>query len=180
MPRLLFPTRRNSADACTPHDPSLHRLTGRFGGEAGSVQGGSTLSIDSIIWNYRDGEPIGFAFDVIRDILSTRDTDWNSDGYLSVRFENPPDNIDCIYLGEDASKTNHVKGIMISRPICHPDYLARVFRILELGDVMMFYTDDTTPVFVRGSDPSHYPTGLLGELGTPRFIDSPSGVLHQT
>jgi hypothetical protein len=137
------------------------------------------LSIDAIIWNYRDGEPIGFAFDVIRDILSTTDTDWNSIGTLSVRFENPPAHIDFIHLGADAPETNHVKGIMISRPIVHPDYLSRVFKILELGDVMMFYTDYTTPVFVRGADPSHYPADLLRELGTPRFIDSPQGVLHQ-
>ena len=28
------------------------------------------MSIEAFIWNYRDGEPIGFDFDTVRDILS--------------------------------------------------------------------------------------------------------------
>ena len=138
------------------------------------------MSIEAFIWNYRDGEPIGFAYDVVRDILSTKATRWEGDhGYLNVWFENPGAYVD-IYLGKDAPETNHVGGIAIARPIAHPDYLARVFRVLQLGDATHFYSDETTPVFFRGANPGQYPADLLAELGTPRFIDAPSGLLHQT
>lgn len=42
---------------------------------------------------------------------------------------------------------------MVARPIAHPDYLARVFRVLQLGDAMHFYADEKTPVFCRGANP---------------------------
>lgn len=138
------------------------------------------MSIEAFIWNYRDGEPIGFAYDVVRDILSTKAAHWEGEhGFLNVSFENPDDCVR-IYLGKDAPRTNHVGGIMVARPIAHPDYLARVFRVLQLGDAMHFYSDETTPVFSRDANSRHYSADLLAELGTPRFIDAPSGLLHQT
>ena len=119
------------------------------------------MSIEAFIWNYRNGEPIGFAFDAVRAILSTAETNWDSQfGCLNVWFESPSDCVD-IYLGKNSSARNHVEGIMISRPIDHPDFLARVFRVLHLGDVMLFYSDETTPIFLRGASPSHYPAVLL-------------------
>jgi len=138
------------------------------------------VSIEAFIWNYRDGEPVGFAYDSVRHILSTKTTRWEGEhGCLSVWFENPIDLVN-IYLGKDSPGTNQVEGIMIARPIDHPDYLARIFRLLQLGDAMHFYSDETTPVFVRGANPRQYPPDLLAKLGTPRFIDAPSGLLHQT
>ncbi len=138
------------------------------------------MSIEAFIWNYRNGEPIGFDFATVRDLLSTDDTEWiDEHGCLRVRFQ---DSIDCvdIYLGKAASATNHIDGIMVSRPITHPDFLRRVFRVMELGDVMLFYSDETTPVFVNGADPGQYPDDLLAELGNARYVNTPSELLHQT
>jgi hypothetical protein len=137
------------------------------------------VSIEAFIWKYRDGEPVGFAYDVVRDVFSTKATSWDGEhGCLNVWFENPVDSVD-IYLGKDAPNTNHVEGITIARPLAHPDYLARVFQVMQLGDVMHFYSDETTPVFLRDANPGQYPADLLVELGTPRFIDEPSGLLHK-
>lgn len=138
------------------------------------------MGIEAFIWNYRDNEPIGFDFDTIRDILSTDETEWFGEhGCLRVQFRNPDDSVD-IFLGKEAPLTNHIDGIMVSRPIVHPEYLQRVYRVMELGDVMLFYSDETTPVFIRGADSGHYPTDLLKELGRPRYVESPAELLHQT
>ena len=132
-----------------------------------------------MIWNYRDGEPIGFEFETVREILSTDEAEWMPEyGCLRVQFRNPVDVVD-IYLGKDAPATNHVDGILVARPIEHPSFLERVFRIMQLGDVMLFYSDETTPVFIRGADPRHYSADLLEALGDPRFVDTPAGLLHQ-
>jgi hypothetical protein len=139
-----------------------------------------TVSIEAFIWNYRNGEPIGFPFDAVRDILFPADSDWNSEyGCLTIRFRNPDDYVD-VYVNKDAPITNHIGGIMVSRPIAHPEYLSRVLRLMRLGHVVLFYSDETTPVFVRGADPNHYPSDLLEQLGTPRFVDSPGELRHQT
>jgi len=105
------------------------------------------MGIEAFIWNYQDGEPIGFDFPTVRDLLSTDDVSWIGEhGCLRVRFKDPNDCVD-IYFGKDGPTTNHIEGIMVSRPITHPDFLRRVFRVMELGDVMLFYSDETTPVF---------------------------------
>lgn len=138
------------------------------------------MSIEAFIWNYRDGEPIGFDYGVVRNILSTDDTDWlDEHGCLRVQFRDPSDFVD-IFLGRDAPTTNHVDGIMISRPILHPEFLQKVFRVMQLGDVMLFYSDETTPLLVRGADSAQYPNDLLEELGEPRYVASPAELLHQT
>lgn len=138
------------------------------------------MSIEAFIWNYQDKEPIGFNFETVRKILSTDETEWLEEvGCLRVRFHAPDDSVD-IYLGKDATTSGHVDGITVARPIIHPEFLQRVFRVMELGDVMLFYSDETTPVFVSGSDPKQYPIDLLDELGEPRYIQTPNELLHQT
>jgi len=138
------------------------------------------MSIEAFLWNYRDGQSIGFDFTTVRSILSTKDADWLDEyGCLRVRFRHPDDCVD-IYLGKGAPATNHTDGITIARPIVHPDYLSRILQVMKLGNVMLFYSDETTPIFLRGADPGHYPAELLAELGQPRFIASPSELLHQT
>lgn len=138
------------------------------------------MSIEAFIWNYEDGEPADFDFKVVCDILSAGDSDWDGEfGRLRVRFHSPDDDVE-IFLDKDGPITNRTRGIMVSRPIVHPDFLKRVFRVMELGNVMLFYSDETTPIFVRGADPKHYPKDLLDELGEPRFVASPEGLLHQS
>ncbi|WP_166831517.1 hypothetical protein [Thalassoroseus pseudoceratinae] len=137
------------------------------------------MSIEAFLWNYQDGEPIGFEFATVRDLLATEDVDWNEEfGCLRVRFQNPSDSVD-IYLGKEGPHTDHIDGITISRPITHPEFLDQIFRIMKLGDAMWFYSDETTPVFVRGADPNQYPPDLLKQLGEPRFVNSPAELLHQ-
>jgi hypothetical protein len=138
------------------------------------------MSIEAFVWNYRDGEPIGFDFETVREILSTEATHWLPEhGCLRVQFGDPLDSVD-IYFDKEAPATNHTRGIMISRPVVHPDFLRRVFHVMELGDVMLFYSDETTPVFRRGADPAAYPKQLLEELGEPRYAASPAELLPQT
>lgn len=138
------------------------------------------MSIEAIVWFYHDGEPAELEFQTISNILSTERSEWDPEhARLTVWFENPGDYVD-IYFGEDPTPTNRLAGFMVSRPIDHPDYLKRIFQVLEMGGGMMIYTDETTPVLVRGTDTKHYPSDLLAELGEPRFVDAPEELLHQT
>jgi hypothetical protein len=138
------------------------------------------MSIEAFLWNYHGKKPVGFDFETVREILSTDETEWLAEeGCLRVQFSDPTDSVD-FFLGRDAPATNRTDGIMVARPIRHPAFLDRIFRVMKLADVMLFYSDETTPVFLQGADVSHYPTELLNSLGTPRFVDSPAGLLHQT
>jgi hypothetical protein len=136
------------------------------------------MSVEAFIWNYRNGAPIGFDFGTVRGILATDEGEWlDESAWLRVRFCDPDDVVD-IFFGQDAPRTNHADGITVSRPITHPEFLQRIFRVLQLGDVMLFYSDETTPIFVRGADPAQYPSDLLKELGKPRFVESPAELIQ--
>lgn len=136
------------------------------------------MSTEAFIWNYRDGEPVGFDFDTVRAILATDDVDWLEEfGCLRVRFRSPDDCVD-IYLGKGAPASGRVDGITVSGPIQHPGFVERVFQVMQLGDVMLFRSDDTTPVFCVGADAGQYPSDLLEELGNPKYVSSPIELLH--
>jgi hypothetical protein len=138
------------------------------------------MSIEAMIWNYQNGEPVGFDYQTVRAILGTQDSDWIPEfGCLRVRFHDPDDVVD-FHFGKEAPETDRIDGIMVARPIKHPEYLQRVFRVMQLGNVVLFYSDETIPVFVRGADVRHYPSELLSALGEPRYVDSPCELLHRT
>ena len=138
------------------------------------------MSIEAFLMNYRDGDVRNLAFDRIREILETTDTDWFPDyNCLRATFEDPADHVD-IYCGCDAVTLGEVAGLTIARPLRHPDFLNRMFRLLQLDNVMLFYSDESTPIFHQSGDPSHYPTDMLETLGAPRFAATPNDLLHQT
>ncbi len=138
------------------------------------------MSIEALVMNYRDGDPRPLSFQAICKIFDTPGTTWNPDhNCLNVQFHDPPDYVD-IYCGCDAMTTGEVAGLTIARPILHRDYLGRLYRLLQLDNVMLFYTDETTPVFHPSGDPSHYPSDLLAELGTPRYADGPDKLSYLT
>ncbi len=138
------------------------------------------MSIEAFVMNYWNGDVHPLPFEDIRAIFDTPDTTWNADNnYLNVRFTDPDDYVD-IFCGCDAPSIGSVKGLTIARPIRHDDFLSRLFQLLQLDNVMIFYSDETTPIFHRTSDPSAYPDDLLAELGTPRYAESPDDLLHQT
>lgn len=138
------------------------------------------MSIEAFLWNYRDQQPIGFDCETVRQILSTGQAEWFAEqGRLRVPFADPDEFVE-IYLHRDSAATQRVNGITISRPLRHSAFLERIFRIMQLGDVMLFYSDETTPIFLRGANASHYPDEILHSLGTPRYVESPAELLHRT
>lgn len=151
-----------------------HWNQSRFGGEGRKA----TMGIEAFVMNYRDGEVNPLSFQLVREIFDARGTSWNADlNYLNARFYEPDDYVD-IYFGCDAASTGQVSGFTIVRPILHPDYLNRLYLALQLDNVMLFYSDETTPIFHPSGDPSHYPADLLAQLGTPRFANCPQELSH--
>lgn len=138
------------------------------------------MGIEAFVMNYRDGEAKPISLDRIRNIFDTPGTVWNTEyNYLHALFHDPDDYV-AIYCGRDALATGETKGLTIVRPIVHHDFLDRLYRVLQLDNAMLFYSDETTPVFHPSADPTQYPDDLLATLGSPRFANEPAELLHQT
>jgi len=137
------------------------------------------MGIEAFVMNYRDGNVAPIALDRILKIFDTPDTAWNTQyNYLHAVFTDPCDYV-AIYCGHDALATGETSGLTIVRPIIHPDFLERLYRVLQLDNAMLFYSDETTPVFHPSADPSHYPDDLLQTLGSPRIAHCPTDLFHQ-
>lgn len=138
------------------------------------------MSIEAFVMNYRNGDVCPMPFDRVVSIFDPPGTIWNADHhYLKVCFTDPDDCVD-IFCGCDALAIGAVNGLTIARPILHDGFLDCLFRLLQLDNVILFYSDETTPIFHPTSDPSHYPDDLLAALGTPRYAERPSDLVHLT
>lgn len=137
------------------------------------------MSIEAFVWNYCDGEQCPLSFDEVMKVFSGLETDWDAEhGRLEVTISGPPNVVD-IYFGREAESTRQIAGLTISRPLRHDDFLDCLFAILNLGHAMLFYSDETTPIFRDLRHTAHYPPDLLAELGVPRVALSPRDLLHQ-
>lgn len=134
------------------------------------------MGIEAFLWSYRDGDVASLPFEPIRNLFSCYTTDWDpATGRIHVCFQ---DKFTCcdIYCGPEAETTNSVGGLMISRPVQHPDLWRCVLEVMRMGHVLLFFSDDTTPLFTAADAPSHFPAELLESLGSPRYVSMPDDI----
>ena len=48
---------------------------------------------------------------------------------------------------------------------------------MRQGNVILFFSDDTTPLYATADAPRHFPKELIASLGTPKLVASPQEIL---
>jgi hypothetical protein len=131
------------------------------------------MGIEAFVWIYRDGEPASLAFSEVTAAFGNAVRDWDPEfGRLHVEFGSWSDSCE-IFCGKDVLETGRVTSLMIDRPIRHPGLWEAVFKIMSLGHVLLFFSDDTTPRFRDIASASHFPKDLIGSLGIPLRVRTP-------
>lgn len=136
------------------------------------------MGIEAFITAYKDGDVTPLRSDRIRSIFADFTVDWQpANGVLRVCFG---DEINCcdIYCGRECDVSNSTKGLMISRPVRHPDLWRCVLDVMRMGNVVLFFSDDTTPLFAVQEAPRHLPADLLESLGKPRMVQCPNDIIR--
>lgn len=139
------------------------------------------MSTQAFLWSYRDGDVAALPFDQVRRVFEKFIDSWDpTQGIMRVWFGDDVTGWDMcdIFCGKDAEETNSLNGLMIDRPIRHPDFWRCVIEVMHLGHVLLFFSDNTTPLFVSVDAVKHFPADVLEELGTPHIIKTPDDIVR--
>jgi hypothetical protein len=138
------------------------------------------MSVEAFLWAFQEGDVTSLPLDKILATFADFTVGWQpADGVLRVCFG---DEVNCceIYCGSGSEASNSTKGLIIFRPVEHHDLWRSVLAIMRLGNVVLFFSDDTTPLFAIQDAPRHLPADLLESLGQPRFVECPDDILRKT
>lgn len=128
------------------------------------------MGIEAFIWRYENGETAPFPLAEVLEAFSSHTLRFDEEsGVLSVQFGDEIDSCD-IYLGKESALTSLTHGIMISRPVRALELWECVFKIMQFGNVTLFFSDDTTPLYATAGAPDHFPGDLLDSLGEPKQV----------
>ena len=135
------------------------------------------MSVEAFIWCYKLGEnasiPLGKVLDVFRPHTESFESEA---GILHLQFGGPEDACD-LYLGARAAEREATAGISISRPLKAPQLWECVLEIMRRENVILFFSDNTTPLYATRDVLAHFPQELLRSLGEPRLVANVQDIL---
>jgi hypothetical protein len=135
------------------------------------------MSIEAFIWPYENGEPSSLEFAAVLKAFGDAALDWDAeDGRLPLQFGGPPNACD-LFCDKDAAEMGRVRSLMISRPLRHESLWQAVLRIMAGGHCVLFFSDDTTPLFRDLRSVRHFPADLIASLGTPVCVQTPEDII---
>lgn len=135
------------------------------------------MAIEAFVWCYENGEPASLAFADVLNAFGEAAGDWDPEaGCLPLDFGGPPDSCD-LFLDKDAARTGRVRGLLVSRPVRAVGLWQGVLRILSENHAVLFFSDDTTPLFWDLKSVEHFPEDLIASLGTPVRVRTPEEIL---
>lgn len=134
------------------------------------------MGVEAFLWPYEGGEPSAFRIDDVLeafgDAVAGRDPE---SGRLRLDFGGPPEVCD-VFCGE-ASPAGLVRGLTIDRPVRSLGLWRGVLRLMSGRHAVLFFSDDTTPLFRDPASAGHLPPDLLAELGTPVRVETPEDIV---
>lgn len=140
------------------------------------------MGIEAFIWRYKNGEQDVFPLADVLDVFSSHTASYHPEsGVLTVQFGDEINSCD-IYLGAESANTGFTDGLMISRPVRASELWECVLKMMQSGNVILLFSDDTTPLYATPGAPDHCPTDLLDSLGTPKQVASAQEIVdsHET
>ena len=133
--------------------------------------------IEAFVWTYDWGEPASFRFADVLEAFGESVAGWDAEhGRLRLEFDGPPDTCD-VFCDKDAADTGVVRGLMIARPVRHSALWDAVLRIMSRSHAVLFFSDETTPLFWDLRSVVHFPEDLIASLGTPVCVRTPGDIV---
>lgn len=136
------------------------------------------MSIEAFIWRYDRGENVSTPLDDVLQIFRPYTDSFDAEtGVLSVRFGGETDSCD-IYLGAAAAGGGMINAITIASPVQDSRLWDCVLAILRFGNAILFFSDDSTPLYATPDAPSHFPPDLLDYLGEPTLVATAQDIIQ--
>jgi hypothetical protein len=84
-----------------------------------------------------------------------------------------------IYFDLTESTTSH---LMVSRPLCHDDLYHVLFKIMKLGNFMLYAADASYTIILNEHIEKDFPDDMIEALGKPKVAENEKAfsiLLHQ-
>jgi hypothetical protein len=135
------------------------------------------MSLHAFLWCYRLGENASMPLSTILDAFQpwTESVDSETD-ILQVQFDGPENSCD-IYLGMHATARGATAGISIWQPLNDARLWECILEIMRRESVILFFSDDTTPLYATPEVLAHFSPELLQSLGEPRLVANAQDIL---
>jgi hypothetical protein len=132
---------------------------------------------EAYLWSYREGDVALFAIaDVIQAFGSAVQEATSESNPLRLEYDSKIDSCD-VFLCEDESDTpGYISSLMIARPCSNPSFWNSILSIMRQGHFLLFFSDDTTPLFWDLASAEHFPADLIESLGTPTQVRDASEI----
>lgn len=135
------------------------------------------MSFELFLSCYRDGKPAGIEEGRLRETFG--DALIREDPEFSCWHLEYGSKIDCcdVFVTRLESDTARVKALLISRPVTEERLWESLFRIMQFGNVMLFFPGGRSPLFADEGAVRHFPREMLDALGKPVIIESGADIV---
>jgi hypothetical protein len=135
------------------------------------------MSFELFLSCYRDGEPAGIEEGRLRDVFGDALVREEPE-FRCWRLEYGSELNGCdIFVTRLESDPNQVKALMVSRPVEEARLWDALYRIMRLGDVILFFPGGAAPLFADAGAVRHFPREMLDALGHPVIIEEGADIL---
>lgn len=129
------------------------------------------MSFNLYLCSYSNGEPSGIDVRCVRDAFGNalvREVEEFHLWHLEYGHE-----VNCcdVYTHPESDNTT-LKSLMVSRPTKDERLWASLFRIMQLGNVVLFFPGCQSPLFASAEAVKHFPRDMIDALGEPKVISS--------
>ncbi len=128
------------------------------------------MSFELFLCCYRDGEPAGIDEGRLRKAfgvaLASEDLEFNC---WHLEF-GPEINCCDVFVTRLESDEKQVKALLVSRPVSEKRLWQKLFNIMQLDNVILFFPGGKSPLFACENAIRHFPQDMVDALGKPKII----------
>lgn len=151
------------------------RLTGTHSSNLSSY--GSEMSFDVFLSCYQNGEPSGVEETLVREAFGEALIGENIEfSSWHLEFGNEIQSCD-VFITRLPADPARILSILVSRPVMETRLWESLYRIMQLGNVILFFPGGRSPLFAGEQAVQHFPQDMLEALGQPVIIKNGSEIL---
>jgi hypothetical protein len=135
------------------------------------------MSFELFLCCYQDGKPSGIDESRLRaafgDALISENTEFR---YWHLEYGSEINSCD-VYITRLENDSSQVTGLTVSRPVAEEGLWQSLFRIMQLGNVILFFPGGRSPLIANERAIRHFPDEMLEALGAPEIIESSHNIV---
>jgi hypothetical protein len=139
------------------------------------VLGAQAMSFNLHLCSYEHGQPAGISERDVRGAFG--DVRIREEAtYWHIEYDHEVMCCD-VYFSRLEDDSTRIKSLMVNSPVNDDRLWNSLFCIMQLGNVVLFFPGDRSPLFANKEAVKHFPKDMIEALGEPQIISSGAEIL---